>query len=141
MALTSMGISCSSLHHGRGQTQLLLMVICLSLVKGGLLTMRQGRCWCSSAQPCFTCHNRHLLGDPAGPHSEEQEMKDPKTLGKLGLLLPLDFWPSLLPHGKIHGKLNDAWWHQGGFVQINKLELTAPRLSFSQMYVFQLKSR
>lgn len=41
---------------------------CPSHGKHGLLTTRQGRCWCSSAQPCFVCHNRHRLGDPDGPH-------------------------------------------------------------------------
>jgi len=56
--------------------------------------------WYSSAQLCFICYNRRRLGDPAGPHGEDKELQDPKTLGEFGLRLPLEFWPHLLPSGE-----------------------------------------
>lgn len=94
--LKNLGIPCTSLYNGGDQTQLLL--ITPSHAKSGLLTMRQGRWWCSSAQPCFICCKIQELGHPAGLHGEEQEVKDPKTSIRFGLLHPLDFWP--LPSGE-----------------------------------------
>lgn len=59
--------------------------------------------WCSSAQLYFICQKRHWLEYCAGPHDEDQELNNPKTPGRFGLLLPLDFWLPPLSSG-------ENWW-------------------------------
>lgn len=64
-----------------------------SHARSGLLTPRQGRWWCSSAQPYSTCCKIQELGDPAGLRGKEQDLKDPKTSIRFELLHPLVYWP------------------------------------------------
>lgn len=43
--------------------------------------------------PVFIYCKIQEMGDPAGLHGEEQEVKDIKTSSRFGLLHPPDFWP------------------------------------------------